>query len=443
MNMMKEVITQKRKRKRMHLFFVCLCMLGICLMIAANPLSVNGENNPEKKAIPEYIHLPVVKKDKTTSSGLKTIWSCVWFGSYPSEEVVDSSWAAVDSYALRDGDVIRDDRLYKSLTEAKWQKDDTVTLDGVSYQRVRTEDGSAQEGSREQHYNWDKNHAWHYFRISPIRWRVLDIEKEKMLLLADRMPDSKPFHETDENVNWGDSTLRSWLNGYDASANRQGIDYTGKGFLDHAFLPEERKAIVTTHCENLANKDYGTYSGKDTEDFLFLLSNAEVFEGPNAGKYGFHPGRDYDDPAKRFTSTLYAKCRGAWWSPVEDYAGNSFWFMRTSGYTPKSITYICDFGFIYSKGTLVTCSDAGVLPAMWIDVGKAKLKDAGETQSTDIMHQKDNAETGTMKEKIDDPVIVKDESAPGGEYTIWNAVEFGHYPQTEIMKTSSENDLFP
>jgi hypothetical protein len=80
---------------------------------------------------------------------------------------------------------------------------------------------------------------------------------------------------------------------------------------------------------------------------------------------------------------------GAWWSPVDAYAGNSFWFMRTSGYTPRSVTYVCDFGFIYSKGTLVTCSDAGVLPALWIDLDKAQVPAAGETVSADIMHTPD------------------------------------------------------
>ena len=381
--------TSAIRRKKIRSLFVWLCLFCLCIGTAAISAFADDTADSDRNAVPKYIHLPVTEPDTTTSSGVKTTWSCVWFGSYPSEEVVDSSWVAVDDYALADGDVIRDDKLYKSLTEADWKKDDTVTLDGVSYLRVKSEKSNEQESSREQHYHWDNDHPWHFFRISPMRWRVLDFSKGKMLLLSDRMPDSMPFHDADEDVTWEDSTLRSWLNGYNAKANLQGVDYTGKGFIDQAFLPEERKAILTTHCDNLANKDYDTYSGEDTEDFLFLLSNAEVFEGPDAGKYGFFPGRDYDDPAKRFTSTVYAKSRGAWWSPVEEYAGNSFWFMRTSGYTPRSITYICDFGFVYSKGTLVTCSDAGVLPAMWIDPGKAKLSDAGETRSTDIMHQKD------------------------------------------------------
>ena len=193
---------------------------------------------------------------------------------------------------------------------------------------------------------------------------------------------------------------------------------------------------------NLPNLDYGTDSGADTEDRLFMLSNADVFEGDNAGRYGFEPSRDYDDPAKRFTSTLYAKCMGAWWSPVDAYAGNSFWFMRTNGYTPRSVTYVCDFGYIYSKGTLVTCADAGVLPAMWIDLENAAISDAGEAVSTEIMHTEENGESLFPIPDIASPIVLPDETAPGGTSTIWNAVAFGHYPQTEILDEMTE-DLTP
>ena len=407
--------------KKMIAGLLCLCLLG-----AAPSTSVMAGAEAD-----EGIHLPVVEEYEGTSSGLKTTWSCIWFGSYPSSEVVDSTWHAVDDYALRDGDLIRDDALYEKLSAAEWQ-DGHTELDGSTYVRIGMEDApSAQEG-REQHYGWEASRPWHYFLVSPMRWRILDIQDNKALLVCDRMPDSVPFHAADEDVTWENSTIRSWLNGYDASANLQGTDYTGNGFLNTAFTEEEKSAILPTSCKNLDNQDYGTDSGADTEDCLFLLSNEDVFEGADAGRYGFEPSRNYDDPAKRFTSTLYAKCRGAWWSPVEEYAGNSFWFMRTSGYTPRSVTYICDFGFIYSKGTLVTCSDAGVVPAMWIDLDKAEPEYAGETASTDILHTDDEKKAVYPVPDIADPVVTEDSDMPGGASTEWDAVTFGHYPQTEI-----------
>ena len=404
-------------------------LLALCLFLC-------GAAAAEEKEASVLIHLPVLGEDSASPTGRVTTWSCVYFGSYPSAEVVDSTWNAVDDYALREGDLIRDDDLFVRLETAPWQ-DNTLEIDGASYIRVGLDRAPSSGGVREQHYNWDYSRPWHYFRIQPLRWRVLDIRDDRVLLLADRMPDSLPFHVADEDVTWENSTLRSWLNGYGADANKQGTDYTGTGFIDRAFTAAEQEAILPADCRNLANRDYGTSSGGDTSDRVFILSNEEVFEGENAGRYGFDPGRDWDDPAKRFTSTLYAKCMGAWWSPVDAYAGNSFWFMRTNGYTPRSVTYICDFGFIYSKGTLVTCGDAGVLPAMWVNTGRADLVSAGETSSSEIIRGADGNETAFPVPDISSPVITADETMPGGMATIWNAVAFGHYPQTEILQAAS------
>ena len=79
------------------------------------------------------------------------------------------------------------------------------------------------------------------------------------------------------------------------------------------------------------------------------------------------------------------KISGAWWSSVTGYRGNSFWFMRTNGYTPSNITYICDFGYLYNQGTAVTCDDAAVLPALTIDLTKALWTASTPVTSTDIV----------------------------------------------------------
>ena len=165
-----------------------------------------------------------------------------------------------------------------------------------------------------------------------------------LFLIADRLLDCQPFNSKSGPVAWETSTVRSWLNGLSADQNTAGTDYQGSGFLDRAFSDTERQAILAADCQNKPNAYYGTDCGKDTQDYVFLLSNDQVFASDAAAEYGFYNHSGKDDPAKRFKSTMYAKCRGAWWSPVEGYKGNSFWFMRTSGYTPESVTYICDFG---------------------------------------------------------------------------------------------------
>lgn len=224
--------------------------------------------------------------------------------------MVDDSWACVDDYALQEGDLVRDDSLYQRLSEANWQEN-VAELDGVAYWRVDLDRATGED--REQHYRWEYSRPWHYFRVSPIRWRVLDVQDGSALSLADRVLDCVPLNIVDEAVTWQDCTLRSWLNGYGAEVNRAGVDYTGTGLIDRAFTRKKRAAILTTRCENADNRSYGTDSGADTEDRLFILPNAQALDSEDAGRYGFEPGRDHDDPARRFTSTLYAKLMGAWW----------------------------------------------------------------------------------------------------------------------------------
>ena len=131
-------------------------------------------------------------------------------------------------YALLDGDLIRDDVLYGRLEAADWQNDRTE-LGGFSYLRIGLDSAPAAGGEREQHYRWEYDRPWHYFRILPIRWRVLDMQENRALLLVDRMPDCVPFHSGEEDITWAECTLRSWLNGYGAEANKPGMDYSGSG----------------------------------------------------------------------------------------------------------------------------------------------------------------------------------------------------------------------
>lgn len=45
------------------------------------------------------------------------------------------------------------------------------------------------------------------YAYAPIKWRILKISGTKAMLLADRMPDTCPFHDKDEDVNWSGSLL--------------------------------------------------------------------------------------------------------------------------------------------------------------------------------------------------------------------------------------------
>ena len=129
-------------RKRTLTIILCLLLaLGLSAMFVV----AEGAGD----LAPDYVHLPIVEQDEQSPSGLKTTWSCVYFGSYPSAEVVDGSWEAVDDYALREGDLIRDEVLFARLEAEDWQ-DNTVNLDGEFYYRVGLDSVPASSGVREQ-----------------------------------------------------------------------------------------------------------------------------------------------------------------------------------------------------------------------------------------------------------------------------------------------------
>ena len=298
-----------------------------------------------------------------------TRWECILFGSYPANEVVSGSFYAVDDYALVEGDVITDAALYHQLEQAEWTDDDTE-IGGKRYHRLNAAGAVNHSDSRAQHYRWEAPETWHYFAYSPIKWRILKQTADKAVLLADRMPDTCPFNDIYKDTSWSDCSLRQWLNGE---------------FLSRAFTEQERSAIEETDVKNAPNYFFGTDCGPDTKDCVFVLSESETFSSPLAVEYGFSDSDSGNDPARRFRSTLYAKCRGAWWSPVDGYLGTSFWFMRSVGYTKANVVYVGESGDTYNRGIVVTCNDAAVLPAITLDLSKADYQPAEPVYSTDII----------------------------------------------------------
>ena len=428
---------KNKKALLLIILFCCLCIAG---------LSVHTFSSEEETGLSDPSLLePAVEQDDTLSTGQITQWTCISFGTYPQTEIVGTAFDAVDPYALQDGDYLEDPELFLRLTAADWHENETE-IDGVRYRRLSQGDAVTSASDSEGHYRWGSEKEWHYFRYDPIRWRVIAMEDGKAFLMADRLLDCQPYNTEDGPVTWEKSAVRSWLNGLSAAENTAGIDYQGKGFLDMAFSDTERQLILETAAENKPNPLYGTDCGENTEDHIFLLSNDEVFGSEAAARHGFYNSNGKDDPAKRFRSTLYAKCRGAWWSSVNGYRGNSFWFMRTNGYTQESVTYICDFGYIYQRGTISTCEDAGLLPAMWIRLDQEMYSYAGTVTSKDIQEKasSESAESERDRDWIVNPVVTEDEEQPDGKTVSYSLIRFGSYPQSEVLpddSSASQNSI--
>lgn len=106
------------------------------------------------------------------------------------------------------------------------------------------------------------------FEKEPIEWRVLSVNGEEALLLADKGMDCKPYNEKSEDVTWETCTLRTWLN---------------NEFYNEAFNETEQKAIKDSLLNNKDIIQQGTNGGNDTTDKVFLLSCEDVCNS----SYGF------------------------------------------------------------------------------------------------------------------------------------------------------------
>ena len=177
-----------------------------------------------------------------------------------------------------------------------------------------------------------------------VEWLVLDKQEDKTLLISKYCLDAKPYNEKYEPVTWETCTLRQWLNG---------------DFINETFSGAEKALICDTYLQNPDNPEYGTDGGNDTTDKVFLLSIDE------ATRYFAN------DEARMATATDYAKEQGVYVAKFDiSTAGNSWWWLRTSGSNNKGAVCVYNGGSINNSGRSVYDIECGVRPAMWVNIGK-------------------------------------------------------------------------
>ena len=308
-----------------------------------------NEINPGTKPvstpeISEKLSNPKIEKDISIEAGQKVTWDCVWFGSYPQAEVVPSRvyYTSLDKNLLQQGDLIVDDTLYNALQkETNWDESGNIVINGEKYRRISTKDatyvndnplGDKSPEWNAKFYNWEDLTAFHYFKYQPVKWRVLSVDDNEALLLADKVLDDKKYNINKKDVTWDGSTIRSWLNGYYAGKDIQNTSYLKDNFINAAFNVSEQSAIKDSHIENKDNL-YGVTGGNNTTDKIFLLTEPEVYTD-QAVKYGFIPYSNKKDEARISKSSVFAKARGVRSSIhtkyFDDY-GNCDWWLCSLG----------------------------------------------------------------------------------------------------------------
>lgn len=172
-----------------------------------------------------------------------------------------------------------------------------------------------------------------------IAWIVLAAEKEKVLLISEKILNSKPYNIERKSVTWETCTLRKWLN---------------EEFLSAAFTEKEKAVVAETTVATQDNSEKGAKGGNNTNDKVFLLSLEE------AGKYFT------SDETRIATGTDFAENEGLNVYSESPYAGNAAWWLRSPGTYPISaadVYYSGDTGGVYD---FVDNAYVGVRPAVWV-----------------------------------------------------------------------------
>lgn len=261
---------------------------------------------------------------------------------------------------------------------------------------------------------WDCIEFGHYpqssdgnggYKTEPIKWRVLAVEGDEALLLADKNLDAQKYNETfrqtdftndDENLTWETSTIRSWLNGYEASSNKDAKDYTSDNFIEKAFTNTEEIAIKQGTVLNPNNPKYNTKGGNSTLDKVFLLS---IEEAQNSA-YGFqennYNGEFVQSNETRWASTTdYAKSRGV---VIEErtsvaYIGSGCWWLRSPGYLSSDALSCAWGGSITYEGNNVNSDGHAVRPALRLNLASKVWSSAGTVSSEDQNEDLGNSAT--------------------------------------------------
>ncbi len=171
--------------------------------------------------------------------------------------------------------------------------------------------------------------------FSPVKWRVLDKQKNKMLLISDRSLLRGDFSQNQET--WASSSIKALLNGH---------------FLDTAFTEEEYCCIVPVKNKASDEMNKNIHS-EDSIDKCFCLSVSEI------QKYLPQKADLYAPPSTWLKPQKEDSIMERWWTRTTgDQANNAIAIICTEPNLHQDPLKCCD------KNTASVC----VRPAMWVDI---------------------------------------------------------------------------
>ena len=220
-----------------------------------------------------------------------------------------------------------------------------LLLPGLKTAEAATLSRDVQEGDVVEYGTYmqsSKNDNW-----TDIKWRVLEREGNKVLLLSDCCLEAIPFETADVTQDldsldtvWSDCSLRNWLN---------------QSFYESAFSEREKDEILETRNKTDVYKV--ELKSEETKDKVFLLSDDEVRK--------YFPDR-FDRQASATDRAINGDNASIFVSDLTD--DTVFWWLRSVGGEHNCAKVVGAEGAVVDSGFLISRLDIGVRPAMWVNL---------------------------------------------------------------------------
>ncbi|MBO4572731.1 MAG: hypothetical protein J5762_03070, partial [Clostridia bacterium] len=198
----------------------------------------------------------------------------------------------------------------------------------------------------------------YYFKVEPIKWRILEISGGKATILCEMLIDVHRFD--DDSNNYKNSEIRAWLN---------------DNFYNTAFSSMQKQLINTVTVDNSArstnpdgsatefNNGVNQYACENTEDKVWLLS---VQEATRDWQYCSFGSYSTWDTLRRKKPTDYAKANYAYTYTSSNYYGCGVWWLRSPSCNYSYIAWgVIRYGYTFDNYG-VSSANYGVSPALQI-----------------------------------------------------------------------------
>ncbi len=202
----------------------------------------------------------------------------------------------------------------------------------------------------------------------PLTWLVIrpENDNDQYLVITEKAIDVLPYNNDFYlgDITWAESTIRSWLNGYDASKNKLKVDYTSDNFINSVFTEEERDKIIVSTLPASDNPNYGTSGGSGTKDKIFFLSFEEA-------------SINMREDTLTVDATPYCVKKGATVLGSEAHVATSDgscedthcipnWWIRTPGMKGHQACTVQNNGSFNIVGSGTNSRFVAIRPAMWL-----------------------------------------------------------------------------